>query len=93
MIGAALVDQARGVGSEEARDALEIAASLAAVSGARSLALRIACDLARWHLAQGDGAAARDALAPELALIVEGEGTIDVLDARSLAGLLAADVA
>ena len=90
---AALVDQARGVGSEEARDALEIAASLAAVSGARSLALRIACDLARWHLAQGDGAAARDALAPELALIVEGEGTIDVLDARSLAGLLAADVA
>ena len=33
--------------------------------------------------------AARDVLAPELAAVVEGEGTIDVVDARALAALLA----
>jgi tRNA A-37 threonylcarbamoyl transferase component Bud32 len=79
-----------GPASDEAREPLELAASLASVAGARSLALRIACDLARWHVAAGDRVEARAVLEPELALVTEGDGTIDVVDARALGALVAA---
>jgi hypothetical protein len=87
---AALLDRAQGVGGEEAREALEIGASLATVSGSRGLALRVACDLARWHIAHGDYATARAVLAAELEVVAEGEGTIDLVDARALAAIVVA---
>lgn len=85
---AALLDARDGPGGDAARDALELAFSIADSSGARSFALRIASDLARWHLVHADRASARAVLAPELAAVVEGESTMDVLDARTIGVLL-----